>query len=351
MFDPPKTYTEEEKKEMDSVADAIIKLRESRYINEKRFGNISSFNFTPSAFYDRVWNTQTTKARGLYINIPKQKVVARAYDKFFNVNERDETKFDNLQHKLAFPVTAYVKENGFLGIVSYNEESDDLFVTTKSNPDGQYSTWFKEILYSKVGDAGVEFMKYVTKSANVSLVFECVDMENDPHVIEYNESTVFLLDVVQNDLKYIKAPYSRVVDLAQRLNVPCKEQAFVIDNWSDFFDWYYQVLDPDYKYNGRRIEGFVLEDANGFMVKLKLAYYNLWKFMRSIAHETLRKGYIDGRRTSALTTALMNQFYGWCRQLHDADNVDLIPKDICTLRNMFFRSEQGRAFAQEEQNT
>ena len=54
-----------------------------KYIQEKKFGNISSFNYTDKAFYDRVWDAQTTKARGLYIDTVKGKVVARAYDKFF----------------------------------------------------------------------------------------------------------------------------------------------------------------------------------------------------------------------------------------------------------------------------
>ena len=77
-----------------SVADTIIALRSNRYIQEKKFGNISSFNFTNKAFYDKVWDEQTTKARGLYLDTMKGKVAARAYDKFFNINERPETKFD-----------------------------------------------------------------------------------------------------------------------------------------------------------------------------------------------------------------------------------------------------------------
>ena len=62
----------------------------------KKFGNISSLNFTSKAFNDRVWDEQTTKARGLYIDTFKGRIAARAYDKFFNINERPETKFDML---------------------------------------------------------------------------------------------------------------------------------------------------------------------------------------------------------------------------------------------------------------
>ena len=133
-----------------SVADVIISLRANRYIQEKKFGNISSFNFTNKAFYDKVWDEQTTKARGLYIDTFKGKVAARAYDKFFNINERPETKFDMLQHKLQFPVTAYVKENGYLGIVSYDEYNDDLFIASKSTTDSQFAEWLKEAIYNQI---------------------------------------------------------------------------------------------------------------------------------------------------------------------------------------------------------
>ena len=86
------------------------------------------------------------------------------------------------------------------------------------------------------------------------------------------------------------------------------------------------------------------------MVKLKLHYYNFWKFMRSISHEAIRKGYIDGRKTSALTSAIANQYYGWVKTLHniEIENPEvIIPKDICSLRRMFFETEEGKLFKDE----
>lgn len=147
----------------ESVADAIISMRKNKYIEEKQFGNISSFNFTRSAFYDKVWNSQTIRARGLYINIPERRVVARAYDKFFNIGERPETRLDVLRNTITFPVTAYVKENGFLGIVSYNDETDSLFVTTKSCPDGIYADWLRDMLHSKLSPEALDDMKRFAK--------------------------------------------------------------------------------------------------------------------------------------------------------------------------------------------
>ncbi len=320
-----------------SVADTIIALRSNRYIQEKKFGNISSFNFTNKAFYDKVWDEQTTKTRGLYLDTMKGKVVARAYDKFFNVNERPETKFDMLQYKLQFPVTAYVKENGFLGIVSYNEYENDLFIASKSTIDSQFAQWFREMLYEKVSSENIQKMKEFIKEHNVSFIFECVDMRNDPHIIEYPNSELFLLDIVQNDMNFVKYEYGAMIDIANRFGLTPKEKAFEIATWQEFFDWYYDVLEEGYEYNGRKIEGFVIEDSVGYMTKLKLAYYNFWKFMRSISHEAIRSGYI--RKTSALTTPTANEYYAWVRKLHDVEDKESIPKDICTLRSLFYKDK------------
>ncbi len=322
-----------------SVADTIVALRSNKYIQEKKFGNISSFNFTSKAFYDKVWDEQTTKARGLYLDTMKGKVSARAYDKFFNVNERPETKFDMLQYKLQFPVTVYVKENGFLGIVSYNEYEDDLFIASKSTIDSQFAQWFRKMLYEKISAENIEKIKTFTKEHNVSFVFECVDMKNDPHIIEYPNSELFLLDIVQNDMNFAKYEYGTMVDIANQFGLTPKEKAFEIATWQEFFDWYYDVLEEDYEYKGRKIEGFVIEDSVGYMTKLKLAYYNFWKFMRSISHETIRNGYI--RKTSALTTPTANEYYAWVRKLHDVEDKESIPKDICTLRSLFYKEKSN----------
>ena len=323
----------QEDKTAETVGDAILALRRNKYVQEKSFGNISSFNFTRAAFYDKIWDAQTTKARGFYVNIPHQKIVARSYDKFFNVNEREETKLEALRQTLEFPVTAYVKENGFLGIAAYNDENDSLFVTTKSSPDGPYADWLREMIVKKVSPENAGRMKRFSKDHNVSFVFECVDMTNDPHVIEYGEDHLFLLDIVYNSLDFKKFPYDELTKAGQMFGLEVKKQAFVLDTWQDFYDWYYKVLEEDYTYEDKEIEGFVLEDAEGYMVKLKLAYYNFWKFMRSIAHKTIKCGALPGKMMGSLTTPTANRFYAWVR---DHEHREELPESIVTLRRMFY---------------
>ena len=320
-----------------SIADLINSLRANKYIQEKKFGNISSFNFTKDAFYGKVWDDQTTKTRGLFIDTYKNKVAARAYEKFFNINERKETKLNMLQNKLQFPVTAYVKENGYLGIVSYDEYNDDLFIASKSTIDSQFAEWLKEALYRELTPENREKMKLYAKDNNVSFVFENVDMEHDPHVIRYPVNKLFLLDIVYNQMDFKKYEYETMCDVAHQLGLTPKEKAYEIANWQDFYEWYFDVTEDNYQYNGKNIEGFVIEDNSGYMVKLKLAYYKFWKFMRSISHEAIKNGYT--KKIAALTTSLANEYYSWVKQLHNAEDIDSLPKDICTLRKLFYRDK------------
>lgn len=338
VFKSPDEINQDKAITHSSVADDILMLRSNEYIKEKKYGNISSFNFTSQAFYNKAWDEQTIKARGLYIDTDKCRVVARGYSKFFNINERPETKFDMLKYKLRFPVTAYVKENGFLGIVSYNEYTDDLFITTKSNPEGDYAKWLKDMLYKKVSKENLDMMKEYIKEHNVSFVFECVDMEHDPHIIEYPESKLYLLDIIYNDMEFKKYDFNTLCYLSNKFGLIHKEKAYEISTWQEFFDWYQEILDNDYEYKGQKIEGFVIEDSVGYMTKVKLYYYNFWKFMRSIAYESIRKGCISPQRTSALTTPLANEFYYWVKNLHNDNDFENIPKDICTLRKAFYES-------------
>ena len=249
-----------------------------------------------------------------------------------------------MQYRFSFPVTAYVKENGFLGIISYNEEDDSLFITSKSDPTSQYSGWLKNIINEKIDTALIEEIKEYIKENNVSFVFECIDTKNDPHIIDYEENQLFLLDIIYNDINYHKFGYEKLCDIAKRFNLIAKEKAYVIESWQEFYDWYYEVTNEDYKYNNKNIEGFVLEDSKGYMTKLKLHYYNFWKFMRSISHEAIRKGYIERKKTSALTSALANQYYGWVKTLYNEENKELIPRDICSLRRLFFKTETGKIY-------
>ena len=127
----------------------LQKLRASALIKEREFGDISSFNFTKEAFFSKQWNTLTCKARGLFINTHNFSICARSYDKFFNYKEREETSDETLKEKLTYPVNVFVKENGFLGIMSAcngDSKSAKFFITSKSDPTSPYANIARKLI-------------------------------------------------------------------------------------------------------------------------------------------------------------------------------------------------------------
>lgn len=332
-----------EQRTVETVEDAVMYLRNNKFVNEKQLGdNISSFNFSREAFYSANWNRQTVLARGLFIDTKENKIMARSYEKFFRINEVRETELAALKSRLQFPVKAYVKENGFLAIVSYDYKNDDLFIASKSTNKGDYVEYIKAQLDPYKENILKHLRYYHEINSDLTLVFECVDIEKDPHIIKYEKSTLVLLDAIYNKLDFKTVPYDNLVDFAKtKIGCPVKELAYEIKSWEEFRDLYMEAQDEEYQYNGNYIEGFVFEDANGFMTKCKTGYYNFWKFMRSVADSTLRSGHY--RRTGALQTAESNSFYGFCRKcFHDDRDKETksysYKTDIISLRDRYLNN-------------
>ena len=57
-------------------------------IRETSIPNVCSFNFSRDIFFKGKWNNLSKIARGLFINTASNEIVARGYDKFFNLEER-----------------------------------------------------------------------------------------------------------------------------------------------------------------------------------------------------------------------------------------------------------------------
>ena len=130
-------------------------------------------------------------------------------------------------------------------------------------------------------------------------------------------------------------------DLANSLGLNVKTEAFTLNDWDEFYRWHQEVNKKDYKYNGEYIEGFVVEDSAGLMIKLKLTYYNFWKFMRIVAQSTLKYGYF--KDTATLTEPEANLFYGWIKKKRNSlfaeGKLDSLPRNIIHLRKLFYEEK------------
>ena len=244
-------------------------FRNNRYVNETKFGDISSFQFSKDAFYKEHWGHIVNKARGLFINTKTYDIVARSYDKFFLLGQYDYCTLD----KFTPPFTVYKKYDGFLGIIGYDEESDSILYCNKSTlaPWGDYANLFKSKIEPLIKNK--EALKCFLYERNCSLVFECIAPKEDEHIIKYDSDKIILLDVVDNNIKYRKYEYTnytyfRAEELFDGIDI--KEKLGT-----------YPLLDIPYLKNFDG-EGWVIEDKYGNMFKLKTYQYEINKILRNI---------------------------------------------------------------------
>lgn len=314
------------------VEEFVALARKHDFIKETVLpDNISSFNFTSKAFRDKEWDEMTTHARGLFINTKENYVAARSYEKFFNDGERTATRPNQLLKNLQFPIYAYRKENGFLGMVSYDKATDELKFYSKSSSsdvDSQYAQYVKETVEELLTKVKIDLIKDKSKKLNSTFVFEVVLPKEDPHIIEYDKKRLFLLDVIENDLAYKKLSYAELLNLGNEIGLEVKQLEYSFDNWTDYFIWYNKATkDLSIKH-----EGWVVEDSVGFMFKIKIPFYTQWKKLRSVVNKINRKHQhlID---SGMLHTPLDNRFAYWAKNQSEEE---LKSSNIINLRNRFY---------------
>ena len=322
------TRNEEEPKELSvqetSNLQMLEKLRQSCDIRETQLGKgISSFNFTRNAFFSKHWDEITTTARGLFVDTNTGKIVARGYKKFFNINEKRETELEHLLVKFKDQkITLYKKENGFLGIMSW--VNDEMFLASKSTNQGEFAGYFKT-LYEQSDIDKIKVEKYL-KENDVTLVWEVIDIENDPHIIEYPKSKIVLLDIIHNQYEFKRELYEKVVELAKEIGCECKTIYKEFDNVREFHHWYIANTDEE-DLSKTDIEGVVVECGN-IMTKLKFPYYNFWKLMRKTKEQVARG---SGVKLSKMYNATANYFLHWLKE----QTKEVQQQDIITLRKKF----------------
>ena len=243
---------------------------------------VSSLSFTRDVFFDKKWDDVVVKARGLFFNNQTREVVARGYEKFFNIGERPETELSSLEKTLVFPVVGYLKENGFLGNLGYDAAKDELMWASKSTTKGDFAAWFKEIFESSVSAERAEAIKRYLRDAEASLVFEVIDPVRDPHMIDYPQAKLVLLDIFHRSEDGRKLAYEELVKTAKVFGLEPKQRMFEFKTMDALRGWMRRAhADLSYRHSGNDIEGVVFEDVQGAQTKCKLPHYGFWKSMRS----------------------------------------------------------------------
>ena len=166
----------------------------------------------------------------------------------------------------------------------------------------------------------------ILKDENLCLIFEVIDPVNDPHIIEYDEANIVLLAAIKRTIKFEELSYNELVDYFVNFAFDIKiAGAFTLDT----FDAMIKLIDETKNDFKTPIEGYVLEDANKYMFKVKGGYYNRWKHLRQVK-ETLSRG--RPLKMGWAQTPEENYFVDWCKR---QDRITLETNSIIQLRKMF----------------
>lgn len=315
-FNPIKIRNNDYIKKSDKLyTDEIVKkLHESGYVKEKELNDgIVSFNFTREAFFKNHWDDISVLARGLFVDSETGRILARSYSKFFNAwfeendsnteHEYGDCSIYALKNKIAFPAMAYKKENGYLGIVSWDYKNNDFFIASKSTNLGEYALHFKEMFMDRLeiisestgNDDIIQALKDFVKKG-YSMIFEVVDEEFDPHIIRNHDDKItkkfVLLDIVKNDFSESYMNYKDLVEFGKAHCLSVKDKRCVVNNFLELLSFLEDHKDYVISRNrnpSKEIEGFVIEDSNGFRFKFKTAFYCFWKNLRNKI-ENYKKG-------------------------------------------------------------
>lgn len=269
-----------EKVEFNTANELINEMIRHQFINVKECEhNLISLNFNREAFNKKKWNDLTIKARGLFVDKDSGEVKIRSYNKFFNFGER-HVNLGYLKKYATYPIRAFKKYNGFLGLASI--VNNEIVLTSKSVTSGKYKDIFQDI-WNKVESEVRELLKQTMIENNCTAVFEVVSPEYDPHIIKYDKEHLYLLDFIENkldlDTHNIDLEFSenlmKKVEFSSGL-LTKKEELTRLENYDELYNFL-----AEKEKSLEEFEGYVLCDNSGFMFKFKLPYYNLWKTRRA----------------------------------------------------------------------
>ena len=269
-----------EKVEFNTANELINEMIRHQFITVKECEhNLISLNFNREAFNKKKWNDLTIKARGLFVDKDSGEVKIRSYNKFFNFGER-HVNLGYLKKYATYPIRAFKKYNGFLGLASV--VNGEVVLTSKSVTSGKYKDIFQDI-WNKVESEVRELLKQTMIENNCTAVFEVVSPEYDPHIIKYDKEHLYLLDFIENkldldthniDLEFSENLMKKVEFSSDLLTK--KEELTRLENYDELYNFL-----AEKEKSLEEFEGYVLCDNSGFMFKFKLPYYNLWKTRRA----------------------------------------------------------------------
>lgn len=264
--------------------DTMAKLMQAleQYRKEQRRGKVSvkktSFNVqdSPNNISVDSWRFQEwdykrqdlpVYARGLFTTKTRKnghEIAVRGYDKFFNVSEVNETKWENILTRTRGPYELTLKENGCIIFIA-GLEDETLLVCSKHSTGDRGG----EITHSKAGEARLEKqlaalgktkqdLARELRERNVTAVAELCDDEFEEHILAYgpDDAGLYLHGMNLNVPEFNTYPSTAVQQFAEDWKFK-KTNFFVYEDVNKVKEFLEEAATTG-AYDGRDVEGFVI---------------------------------------------------------------------------------------------
>ena len=268
------------------------KKRDLHLVTRKKHPTLDLYiwNYTPECQYSRAWDEYTIMARGL-ITDGEGNIVARPFRKFFNLNEAEETKIENLPGEIP-EITE--KIDGSLGIIVIF--MGGLIASTRGSFESEQAAWAKKWIEKKIDVEGL--------LADKTYLMEICYKENRI-VVDYGDREELVLLAIIDDETGKDLSYDLVEEEAKRLGVSHVKR--VNKSIEDIVN-YLEVM-------GANEEGFVALYSNGLRVKFKgKEYLRLHKILMHFSSKVIWEILARGETIVAYLEQVPDEFYQWAKE-------------------------------------
>ncbi len=286
----------------------------------KQLGNIKTtlspdgqsliFNYTEKCTFEGTWNEVERISRGLIIHWPSLQVLARPFEKFFNLGEMPESQQENLPPG---EIEATEKMDGSLGITYFNPVNRKVMVSTRGSFISSQSQWATEYLQSKFGD------RLNNLCQDLTLLFEIIYPENRI-VLDYKGYSGLCLIGARRISSGYDYPYAGLQGLAADFGFDLVKQTLCdgLEGLMPFVQ------------SARGVEGWVVRFNNGLRVKIKTEeYIKLHRTIVGLTPARIRDALlIDAQAWEALMLSLPEEFYKQAMDIANAINTEVAKRTI-----------------------
>lgn len=209
-----------------------------------------------------------TYARGLFTTRTRKgtpEIVIRGYDKFFNIDEVSETKWDNIFARTKGPYELTLKENGCIIFIS-GLEDDTLLVCSKHSTGPRSDVTLShakagedrlERQLARLGKTKQDLARELRKR-DVTAVAELCDDSFEEHILAYEDDKagLYLHGINLNIPEFATYPSALVQKFAEDWGF-IKTGLIIIDDIREVKAFLEEVAESG-AHDGRDIEGFVI---------------------------------------------------------------------------------------------